>query len=143
MNRSDPAIFGFKWENDLHPAGISAKNTSLTTQPLIFDAVQKLKGIVAVFSLLVFLFPMVEKEIHNYDHAGIIHCTEHNVVHFHNVEHHCFLCDFTNPVSTSTLLNKIAFAEHQWVEGQFFLYEFSYSLQSKYFHSLRGPPAIA
>jgi len=105
--------------------------------------VHKLKSILALFALLVFLFPQVEKEIHNHEHAVNTRCTEHDIVHFHKVEHHCFLCDFTSPVSPSSFLQKIALAEHHWNEGQFFFTEFSYSLQPKVFHSLRGPPSVA
>jgi len=129
------------WLN--RPRASQVKNVSLTDQSLIFDSLQKLKSILAVFALLVFLFPQVEKEIHNHEHAVNVRCTEHDVVHFHNVEHHCFLCDFTSPVSPTSTIYKTALAEHHWNEGQFFFTEFSYSLQSKDFHSLRGPPTIA
>jgi hypothetical protein len=105
--------------------------------------VKRLKSILAFFTLLVFLFPQVEKEVHQYLHAVNVHCQEHDVVHFHNVEHHCFLCDFTSPVSPTPVPQKIAIAEHFWAQQSFFHTSFSYFLQPKDFHSLRGPPAIA
>jgi hypothetical protein len=105
--------------------------------------VQKVKSILAVFSLLVFLFPQVEKEIHNHEHSVNVRCTEHDIVHFHKAEHHCFLCDFTSPVSPSPVLQKIALAEHHLNTNQFFFTEFAFLLQPKDFHSLRGPPSIA
>jgi hypothetical protein len=69
--------------------------------------VKHLKSILALFALLVFLFPQVEKEVHQYLHAVNVHCEEHDVVHFHNVEHHCFLCDFTSPVSPTPFPQKL------------------------------------
>lgn len=37
---------------------------------------------------------MVEKEIHTFEHNADEHCTA-NEKHFHDLEHHCDICDFT------------------------------------------------
>ena len=44
--------------------------------------------------LLLFLFPMVEKHVHAFEHSKDKHCTA-NEKHFHEEEHHCTICDFT------------------------------------------------
>lgn len=52
------------------------------------------------FSLcLLFLFPMVEKQIHAFEHSDDKHCTA-NEKHFHEQEHHCNICDFTHTDSS-------------------------------------------
>jgi hypothetical protein len=48
----------------------------------------------SIFLLSIFLFPLVDKEIHAFEHAGDSHCTSINK-HFHTAEHHCPICDFT------------------------------------------------
>jgi hypothetical protein len=48
----------------------------------------------SLFVLLLFLFPMVEKQLHAFEHLNEQHCTA-NEKHFHEAEHHCTVCDFT------------------------------------------------
>ncbi len=55
---------------------------------------QTIKKYFSVFFLMLFLFPIVEKEIHALEHAGDPHCISENK-HFHNLEHNCGICDFT------------------------------------------------
>jgi hypothetical protein len=54
-----------------------------------------LKKYLSIFFLLLFLFPIVEKEAHAFEHIADVHCTA-NQKHFHSLEHHCILCDFIN-----------------------------------------------
>ena len=37
---------------------------------------------------------MAEKEVHALEHSSDAHCTA-NDIHFHTLEHHCAICDFT------------------------------------------------
>ena len=55
---------------------------------------KQIKQIVSFFLLSLFLFPMVEKEVHEAIHSADVHCTAGSK-HFHNLEHHCSICDFT------------------------------------------------
>jgi hypothetical protein len=55
---------------------------------------QNLKKYISVFFLLLFLFPLAEKELHAFEHSDDIHCSESDK-HFHSLEHHCSICSFT------------------------------------------------
>lgn len=37
---------------------------------------------------------MIEKEVHGFECSSDIHCTA-SEKHFHSLEHHCAICDFT------------------------------------------------
>lgn len=62
---------------------------------------QQLKKYGSVFLLVLFLFPLVEKQIHISDHLNEIRCAATDK-HFHEQEHGCSICEFT--VADSTLL---------------------------------------
>jgi hypothetical protein len=55
---------------------------------------QQLKKYGSLFLLLLFLFPLVEKEIHNYEHTTDEHCLSTDA-HFHTERHNCSICDYT------------------------------------------------
>ena len=55
---------------------------------------KQIKQIVSFILLFIFLFPLVERELHTSEHLRDNHCTTGNK-HFHNLEHHCSICDFT------------------------------------------------
>ena len=55
---------------------------------------QALKKYLSLFLLLLFLFPLAEKELHALEHADEEHCTASDK-HFHELEHNCHVCDFT------------------------------------------------
>ena len=55
----------------------------------------------SVLVLLGFLFPMVQKGLHDLEHAGDVHCAVGGEKHFHAQEHVCYLCDHTVPVSSA------------------------------------------
>ena len=77
-----------------------------------------LKKYISVFFLLLFLFPLIEKEAHAFEHITDTHCTA-NQKHFHSLEHHCILCDF---ISTDS--NKPADAHYQFVRvAETFLFQ--------------------
>lgn len=50
--------------------------------------------------LLLFLFPQVQKGVHDFSHRHDTHCDAKAEKHFHTFEHVCSLCDFSVPVST-------------------------------------------
>jgi hypothetical protein len=62
------------------------------------------KRFLAVFLLGLFLFPLVEKQVHAFEHADEFHCNSTDQ-HFHDVEHSCSICDYTfsdsNPTAVS------------------------------------------
>ena len=103
----------------------------------------KMKNILAFLCLFVFLFPLVESEIHSFAHMNDFHCTDNSYVHFHKADHHCILCDFTADFSTPpSSIRHISELKNLYVLN-FFFSENNYLLQPKDFHSLRGPPSVA
>jgi hypothetical protein len=101
--------------------------------------VQKLKKLIAIFSLLVFLIPFAESEMHNFAHRNDSHCAATNL-HFHKAEHHCSLCDFTGVFSGPPSFNEYCFQLNRLAVLQFFVPKKHYSLQGRDFQSLRAPP---
>jgi hypothetical protein len=53
-----------------------------------------LRSLTSFFFLFLFLFPMVEKQMHALEHAGDTHCQSSDK-HFHTEEHSCTICDIT------------------------------------------------
>ncbi|MBN8694948.1 MAG: hypothetical protein J0L87_00335 [Bacteroidetes bacterium] len=58
--------------------------------------------------LFLFLFPLVEKEMHTLEHMDDFHCTSSDK-HFHEQEHSCSLCDYSVPDS-----NELEIAYYQF-----------------------------
>ncbi len=58
--------------------------------------------------LLLFLFPLVQQQVHSLEHAEDIHCTATDK-HFHNQEHNCSLCDYTVNKSGTSAINSFSF----------------------------------
>lgn len=54
----------------------------------------QLKKYLSLFLLVLFLFPMLEKGMHDFEHRGDIHCNAKDK-HFHSLEHNCSVCDHT------------------------------------------------
>lgn len=54
----------------------------------------ELKKYSSLLLLILFLFPMVEKQAHAFEHSADTHCIASDK-HFHEPEHHCDICDFT------------------------------------------------
>lgn len=54
-----------------------------------------IRSAVGLFFLLVFLYPLAEKTLHELSHAGDVHCNTVSQYHLHQEEHHCEVCDFT------------------------------------------------
>jgi hypothetical protein len=103
--------------------------------------VQKIKKALSVFLLLVFLFPFVEKELHQLSHSNDIHCLLTGT-HFDPQEHRCTVCDFTNHVTAPP-----AFFQYDLFLGtvsdvHFFFVANDIVLQKQVFRPLRAPPGV-
>ena len=67
---------------------------------------QQLKKYGSIFLLLLFLFPLVEKQLHIFDHLDETRCLATDK-HFHEQEHSCRICEFT--ITDSGLLPDVEF----------------------------------
>lgn len=54
---------------------------------------QHLKNYFSIVLLLIFLFPIIEKDVHDIEHKNDFHCGAVEK-HFHSAEHHCPICNF-------------------------------------------------
>jgi hypothetical protein len=104
---------------------------------------QQLQGKYISFLLLfLFVFPQIEKEIHSLKHSNDAHCLVKSEFHFHEKEHSCSLCDYTNNLSNSPEITsyKILLTTHS---TSYQLYTTQVNLtQPDYQFPLRAPPAI-
>lgn len=57
--------------------------------------IYRLISLMVVFHLLA---PGAIKTVHDFHHLSDVVCHEQNVKHYHQLEHHCNLCDFNLPV---------------------------------------------
>ncbi len=53
----------------------------------------RFKHISAIVMLFLFLYPQVQKGMHDFGHQNDFHCSS-TAAHFHQAEHDCSLCDF-------------------------------------------------
>lgn len=67
-----------------------------------------LKKYYSLFFLFLLLFPMVEKQAHAFEHRDDIHCSATDK-HFHELEHHCNICDYTSTDSNPVAEHHISF----------------------------------
>ena len=51
--------------------------------------------------LFLFLFPQVQKGVHDFEHRHDSHCDAKAEQHLHPLEHVCSLCDFSVPISVA------------------------------------------
>ena len=70
---------------------------------------QRLKKYSSFFLLLLFLFPVVEKQVHTFIHYSDNHCSSTTDKHFHESEHSCNLCDFNFTDSTPLEKSDLSF----------------------------------
>jgi hypothetical protein len=68
---------------------------------------QQLKKYLSLFFLSLFLFPMVEMQVHAFEHKDDLHCTSADK-HFHPLEHNCSICDYTSTDSNSSTENNFS-----------------------------------
>jgi hypothetical protein len=101
---------------------------------------RRYKSHIAIFCFILFVFPVVAKQMHALIHSSENHCNEHHVVHLHESEHNCFLCDYVPATVhqvlsfeysfSSSFLSNYIFCNH----NNFIRNTISYTL------CLRGPP---
>jgi hypothetical protein len=95
----------------------------------------------SLFFLLLFLFPLVEKQLHAFQHQSDLHCSATDK-HFHSEEHNCSICDFTATDSNTFTESDFTFI----ISGSVFSYNsFIENVNSvKPFHHLpsRAPPIV-
>jgi len=102
---------------------------------------QRIKKIFALFAIATFLFPLVEKEIHNFLHSEVVLCTITDK-HFHQEEHHCNLCDLTRDVA-----DKPTIFHHNLLIGilcnlNFVFNVQDFEIQKSVYSPLRAPPVV-
>ena len=100
---------------------------------------EHLKKYLSIFCLVLFLFPLIEKDLHALEHQSDIHCNASNK-HFHSLEHACSICDFTITDS-----NYSSGSEHQYIISiqQFLFYPFVENVNTLHVFQLlpaRAPP---
>lgn len=94
----------------------------------------------ALFLLALFVFPFVEKGIHDLDHAKDTHCSVKNSTHFHAKEHHCEICDFTVSVSYTPECVHKDYPTINYAPILVYFYNTNIVVAPAFSFSLRGPP---
>ena len=103
---------------------------------------QSTKKYVGLFLLLIFLYPFVEKGIHDFEHRNDFHCSTKSEKHLHEIAHSCAVCDFTVPISNHPLANKV---KAILIETTFFYSNYISSIVlygAEYTLSPRAPPLV-
>ena len=97
------------------------------------------KSILSAFLLLLFIFPLVEKEVHTLRHVEAFHCKATDK-HFHEIQHACAICDFIVPVTTAP--SKPDHDLNVYTSSSLILFYSETKVVSvtEYFPSLRAPP---
>jgi hypothetical protein len=102
-----------------------------------------LKKYSSLFLLSIFLFAYTEKGIHDILHADDDHCHSLTEKHFHDQEHHCFMCDFDiSTFGTASFPVEHSFILHS-TEAIFLVTENSFSYKASSPSYTRGPPQVA
>jgi hypothetical protein len=103
---------------------------------------QRHKKYLVAFLLFLLIFPQIEKGIHALRHMHDDHCRVVGEFHFHEKEHSCSLCDYSNTISNSPeLLNYTAFLTAHSTSYQLYSNQVILTLP-EYQFSLKAPPAI-
>lgn len=100
----------------------------------------QLRKYAALFLLLVFVFPFVEKGIHDVAHSKDTHCHTTNTKHFHSAEHHCSICDFTVSGSTASEYFPEITTNINCTTVLFNFYTENFTVSPSFSFLLRGPP---
>ncbi len=100
-----------------------------------------IRQFITYFTLLLFLFPMIEQGIHAFGHEEEEHCAEYEETHLHEKHHDCKLCDFNvEPlIGYNSDLKNIHLTFY--FEFDFNYHSFSDSF-THHFFSLRAPPKL-
>ena len=97
----------------------------------------------ALFTLAIFLFPFVEKELHTIEHADDFHCLETSQSHVHEVQHHCSICDFnlTPPFESMGQSQGGQFLPYTYLVQEY--HSEPFVPRPKYFFALKAPPNMS
>ena len=102
----------------------------------------RFKKYMAVFLLLLFLFPTVTETVHQYLHKDEVACTEIGI-HHHKTEHHCTICDFVLLISDLPPIQIFTFYTPRISSNHISFYKTPFVFDGftcDFF--LRGPPAV-
>jgi hypothetical protein len=102
-----------------------------------------LKKHLSIFLLGIFLFAYTEKSAHDILHADDMHCNAQHEKHFHDQEHHCFICDFTISLFDNTSNNSESSFLRHTTDAVFAIAESTFSYSASHSSFTRGPPALA
>jgi hypothetical protein len=93
--------------------------------------------------MVVFLLPVSTEIIHTYQHSNDTHCPEHSIIHFHETEHHCSICDYVPLTADKSDLIQISFSYTAGAE--IIATSYTHVVKSYYLKSppSRGPPVIS
>ncbi|MFL5752443.1 MAG: hypothetical protein ACJ76F_03475 [Bacteroidia bacterium] len=102
-----------------------------------------LRKYISFLSLLAFLFPQALNLVHELEHRNDLHCPEKTIVHFHNEEHHCDICDLLPLISGDIRFENFVSSFH-------YFSRFNYTIApveritslSRSYALLRGPPIV-
>jgi hypothetical protein len=97
----------------------------------------------SVALVLLFLFPFIEKEVHNYSLKDDFHCAEKTTKHLHTEEHNCFICDFTIPFTDCPVISRYQIKILDFPLAYLVFNEREIISTPDYFVSLRAPPFLA
>jgi hypothetical protein len=101
-----------------------------------------LKKIYALLFLLAFLTPAVGETLHQLSHASELHCNEKSEHHFHELQHHCDLCDYTFISFQNEIHSPEIKAGFVYIESTSTLSAETFFTTSQDVNYLRGPPQI-
>lgn|GEM_PF-699859 len=96
----------------------------------------------SLFLLSIFLFAYTEKSVHDVLHADDVHCHSITEKHFHNIEHHCAICDFEFPFFDKAHVQQLSFT-HSFTSSIFLATEQNIALSEISSLPSRAPPVVA
>jgi hypothetical protein len=101
---------------------------------------QKVRSFISMLMLVLLLFPMVEKAMHEIEHSEDKHCGIKDT-HFCESEHNCSICDYTfSSPSTAPNQQVQINTKRISIDRCIFGYISNETTSPKYSFSLRGPP---
>ena len=95
-----------------------------------------------LFLLSIFLFPQVEKNIHDLKHKDDFFCKASDK-HLHEQQHECPICEFILPVTTVAVNKNFVFSISSFSDFVLPFIEEKAISSLHYSVSLRGPPVVS
>ena len=103
---------------------------------------QKFRKYIAVLLLLLFVFPFVQKAMHDIKHRKDFHCFVLTAIHFHKKEHICGICDFAFPDSKIPIENNNNRALFSCIDYYSMFTEGFNFVSPYYLFSTKAPPSL-